>query len=400
MMHAVTADHVNSSYHDYRNETTEVATQRISPPERSSDNAACLKSSCIESATVPLTRAFPDRTNRTTWCRPLKKDEQQRYMRDAIVFIKVPKAASTTASSVALNIGRRGGCAVRWRHVLASQQPAGDPKKTFLFASVRDPGTRAISMLFFRYISKGRPRAKKPEGESLIKLLRDSDDEHSGTVSEGQGGFTLRYLSLHRIEPHTAWNSTSPTRVLSANQVVDNVRNVINSYDFLMVVERMNESLVAMALIMGIDIGDVLTTSSKVSGSSYHLVVRKNVTDWRCVKIVKSVVSPSVQKYLDSDEWRAQNYGDYLLHAAANKSLDLTIERLGRERFSRALAEFNRLRQLEKEVCAPFVQFPCSNEGLPQREVSEESCFIGTDDVGCGYRCIDELLANVSSSQG
>ena len=106
-----------------------------------------------------------------------------------------------------------------------------------------------------------------------------------------------------------------------------------------------------------------------------------------------------MQEYLDSDEWRAQNYGDYLLQSVANRSLDLTIERLGRERFNNALAEFYRLRQLEKELCAPFVQFPCSNDGKPQIEVSEKSCLHRYEDIGCGYRCIDRLLANMTKTR-
>jgi hypothetical protein len=50
---------------------------------------------------------------------------------------------------------------------------------------------------------------------------------------------------------------------------------------------------------------------------------------WKRLPPVKSFASPAVQEFLDSDEWRAMNYGDFLLHEAANQSLDRTIERLG-----------------------------------------------------------------------
>ena len=42
------------------------------------------------------------------------------------------------------------------------------------------------------------------------------------------------------------------------------------------------------------------------------------------VSLQKAHTSPVVREYLESDEWQALNYGDFLLYAAANRSLDLT----------------------------------------------------------------------------
>ena len=55
------------------------------------------------------------------------------------------------------------------------------------------------------------------------------------------------------------------------------------------------------------------------------------------VSIQKAHTSPVVREYLESDEWQALNYGDFLLYVAANRSLDLTINRLGKNRFNNAL---------------------------------------------------------------
>jgi hypothetical protein len=52
---------------------------------------------------------------------------------------------------------------------------------------------------------------------------------------------------------------------------------------------------------------------------------------------------------LTSDAWYALNYGDYALYAAANHSLDLTIERLGKQRFEKALQMYRDAQKLVKK---------------------------------------------------
>jgi hypothetical protein len=273
-----------------------------------------------------------------------------------------------------------------------------DRENSFLFATVRDPAERAVSTIFFHVISRrgsSSSSATAATDASVIHQLRTSTDGHYGAVSDGQGGFQLRYTSPERIPAGSAWSANSPGAVLNPAAVADSVRRVVDSYDFLLLPERMDESLTAMALVMGLDVGDVLVTSSKVAGSRYHLVHRGR-NRFECLPTARSFVSPGVREFLRSDEWRAMNYGDYLLHGAANRSLDRTIERLGRGRFGRALAEYRRLRDLEGRVCAPRVQFPCSDEGRPQMELAGRNCYLNFYDFGCGYPCIDSLLASVS----
>ena len=54
--------------------------------------------------------------------------------------------------------------------------------------------------------------------------------------------------------------------------------------------------------------------------------------------------SGSVKDYIQTDFKRAN--GDFLLHAIANRSLDLTIDVLGRERVKREVEKHRRLRSL------------------------------------------------------
>jgi hypothetical protein len=381
--------------------------------------SGCLTPACINYQAARIARTFPDRTDQA-WCIKNSHNETvERYGKDwskdvdglwrGILLVKVPKGASSTSAGVAIRISRRRDChAVEWMHQMATEyettrQSQGrsvskrlgetqtqQAKPTFLFTTIRNPSSRAISTIFFHVISRTN---NTPTDEFIIMYLRQSKSKHNGAVSDGQGGFQLRYTSLTEIPEHSAWIVENKTQVQNPLQVITNVWNTLDNYDFILVTERMDESLVAMALSMGLTVGDVLVTASKVAGSRYHFArYAHNVI--KCLPTVKSFVSPKVRKFLDSDEWRAMNYGDFLLHQAASLSLDLTIERLGRDRFDRALTTYRRLRALEIVECAPHVKFPCSDEGHAQPELSKRSCYIPTLDFGCGYKCIDKLVDN------
>ena len=111
-----------------------------------------------------------------------------------------------------------------------------------------------------------------------------------------------------------------------------------------------------------------------------------------CKKLAKSFVTPAVSEYLSSKEWHQEIYGDILLHSVINKSLDLTIEMIGREKFEQQYNEYTRLKNLAGEVCSPTAIFPCSADGAHQGRMSRENCY--NKDWGCGYPCLDQLVHN------
>jgi len=49
-----------------------------------------------------------------------------------------------------------------------------------------------------------------------------------------------------------------------------------------------------------------------------------------------------MKTYFDSPAYRDRAHWDEVLHGAANRSLDLTIEKLGRDSFKRRLTRFRR----------------------------------------------------------
>jgi hypothetical protein len=417
--HVLHADNDGSSNNSFSltatNNTFAATRTRIERPIPESVDAVhvpgCLAPACIDYQAAQIARAFSDRTDQA-WCiRPSNDTGLERHENNwskdsdgqwrGILLVKVPKGASSTSAGVAIRISRRHNCkAVEWSHRMATEyagrsrtsttSTSTSREPTFLFTTIRNPSARAISTVFFHVVSRTN---SSPTDEFITTHLRYAKQKHLGAVSEGQGGFQLRYTSLTEIPEHSAWNAYNKTRVQNPRQVMQNVRNTVNNYDFIIVTERMDESLVAMALSLGLDVGDVLVTASKVAGSRYHFArYAHNVL--KCLPTVKSFVGKKVQEFLDSDEWRAMNYGDLLLHQAANQSLDRTIERLGRDRLDRALTKYRRLQALETEQCAQHVNFPCSNEGEAQPKLSKRSCYLPFFDFGCGYKCIDKLIEN------
>lgn len=348
----------------------------------------------------------------------LKKNQRPPIYTEPIqgmYYVKVPKSGSSTLAGINQRIALRWG----WRlHGSATNETTGRrlvvlsptdknlskttcthaeghiydagryygnriPKKSFLWGSIRDPASRALSRVFFSQISQsGEP----DNDQTVLRALKKSHHPQFGTTSEGTGGFQLQYLAMNSMDPWFAWNRNFPTMVQQYDLLEAWVKNVTEQYDFIALAERMEESLVVLQLLLGLPVGDILQSSSKIGGG-YHVV---NET---CVQLKKATKSRAVVEYLESDEWQAFNYGDYLLYAIVNRSLDLTIESLGKERFHAALATFRATKQIVDEKCVMETYFPCSTNGTLQVDLSRRNCYRG--DEGCGYPCIDRTTTEL-----
>ena len=343
---------------------------------------------------------LPHPTDRNqTWCAPISSGRQPRQ---GLFFNKMPKAASSTIAGIALRIAQHyveryfpnttadgamtATCNTRVDHVPSYK--AGfkfgrrdKEGRSFLFSILRDPARRALSRVFFSRVSQaGQP----PTERSIFKWLRMSTNSQYGTVSPGMGGFQLAYLAFRSIEEWSAWSKDDPCQVRDVELLHDIVREIIMDYDFLMLVERFDECLVVMQLLLGLEVGDILYLSAKQAGD-YYYHPRRN----ECIELAKTKSFPSIDRYLQSAEWDAMNYGDYVLYEAVNQSLDLTIETLGREQFNEALDAFVTLRGRAEKRCAAEAVFPCSSIGEVQIDRSSVSCY--EKDEGCGFACLDAL---------
>jgi hypothetical protein len=281
----------------------------------------------------------------------------------------------------------------RFKHTSNRHNAAGtfygkrNTEKSFLFASIRDPSKRAISRVFFENISK---QHSVPSDDNILRFLGRS--KH--IFSSGRGGFQLSYTALEHLSTDEAWADKDPLVVRNATTVHRRVKNIMEGCNFLILVERYDESLVAQ-LLLGLTSADILYLPPKGSGSYSHRSIKLAIAGRRggCQKLTKSFVSPAVKEHLESDMWYAQNYGDFVLHAAVNASLDNTIDSvLGRKRFNDALAQFLELKRQAADACTDTVIWPCSQTGDSQWNASLTQCY--NKDEGCGYTCLDEFVAS------
>jgi hypothetical protein len=362
------------------------ATAKSSPPP----NRTCLTGKCFQETAALIARSFPNRHDKE-WIVNAPSLTPHNYTTEGILLVKNHKAASSTAAGVALRIatqyGKNGGRAWnRWHHTKGVEYTRRHPQRSFLLTTVRDPAARGLSRVFYSFMTK----LKQPANDFNVMKWLQYDQVSVGTVNK-QGGHQLVYLTLREnMLPYISWDEKYKDKVLHQDLVERHVQYILQDYDFILVAERMDESLVALSMVMGVEVGVVLVNDAKVDGSDYAYI--NDANGERCVTMERSFRSERVKQFLESDEWKARSYGDYLLHAAAIQSLDLTIERLGRAAFEMRLVEYHRLKKKARNVCANATFLPCSVKGVPQKNLSKYNCY--GDDSGCGYPCIDEMLAN------
>jgi hypothetical protein len=196
----------------------------------------------------------------------------------------------------------------------------------------------------------------------------------------------VRYLATQKGRERL-W----PKRELRVN--VTHVMNALEKrlfayYDFMGVVERFWESLAVMSLLWDLPPSDFIVLSAKRSGG-----FDDGGHESTCTKIPKAFVSPVVKEYLEG-VYQYSN-ADFLLYDVAQQSLDRTIEYLGREKVNAVVTEMQRLQKIADDKCQDEAKFPCSDEGILQLEVAEESCFV--QDAGCGHVCVERVLRNEHS---
>lgn len=286
--------------------------------------------------------------------------EYSRSTPSGLLYVKLPKAASSTCAGVARRIAHHWGSHGKECHVEAYHARARNKNyrrrikpKSFLWTVIRNPVKRALSEFFHFKVSR---EGVQPTEQNIREAV------------------TVGNLQMEYIVP------------MSTANVQESVDLILQEYDFVGLVERFDESMVMLKLLLNLKAGDVIYLSAKGS-NGYDDGAYQN----KCIKIQPSFIPPNVQQYLLSEGWRSQAQGDLLLYEAVNRSLDATIEQLGRATFDRALAEHRELRAAAESACADLAIWPCSKDGQRQ-EASKENCYPGTNDDGCGYPCLDEFV--------
>lgn len=287
---------------------------------------------------------------------------------EGLLFVKEMKTGSSTVAGIVIRIARNMArrlhkgkyrlCKLRFDHTSALRLDYGnrDKKKSFLFTIIREPSHRVTSQFFHFDVSR---KKIEPTDANFKKHL---------LVHPYLEQYYLRDLSTKRFIPGESDN-------------VEAVNGILSEYNFIGITERMDESLVALQMILGLETNDMLYLRAKGNGG-YDDGAANNGT---CYYIVPSFVSPGMKEFFQSEAWHNISWGDTLLYYAAKQSLDLTIDRLGREEFNRKLLLFRKAMAIAESTCTN-VRFPCSESG----ELSKQTDCLWLDS-GCGVDCLDKL---------
>jgi hypothetical protein len=346
----------------------------LTVPDFESRLDCLLHDECIDHLATKLSRVWPVHSF-DAWCRndDLKA---QSDTPSGLVLIKVPKSASSTLAGVALRIQNRHNCTVHWQHKLAREYSWIDDASAIRVAPIREPSSRAMSSVYFHYVSfhKSTGGPRNPKDSFIIQKLRETKPD-----------FVLDYTADRDL----ATNLTDGDDRLS--DVYETIRRMKAFYDFLFVVDRMDESLLVWSWLTKLPWTDLITMPSKRNGSWY-------LSGNRCVSLAGASLTPAISAFFESTEWKHSHGGDRLLYQVANKSLDRTIDELiGRPLFEKDLVQFRDFRRQITNACQNETNFPCSQDGSPQLELAKANCYVR--DFGCGYPCIDRFANDMEKKR-
>lgn len=338
-----------------------------------------------------FTRAFP------VWNNPfpcgLLEDEYHMRTRAAakegILYVKQVEASTTIFSSVTANIARSKGkqqtqaqnnstanvCTTRLTSQRAMRYRDRVPEKSFLWSVVREPVSRLVS----KYYHYGE--VKKKSGTYTTMLSRFQNFIFN--LEAQDYGYYFRSLAVNRrMNP-------------GQKEHERDTRELLESYDFLGVSERMDESLAVLKIILNLGFQDVLylpipkakdIKAKLADGSDGGFV--DYYDRWskdKCRPILKPEVPLEMKEWFYSEEFEAFIEADVMFYKAVNASLDKTISELGRDLVEKTVKQVQWAQKVAEKECQN-ARFPCSSQGEIQKETD---CLFSN--VGCGYKCLDEV---------
>jgi hypothetical protein len=317
--------------------------------------------------------------------------------KEGLFYVKEIETSSTIFSSVTARIARNLGqrqqqqqlnssvvdsntnnvtgkvCSTRVVSQRARRFRGRSPQKSFLWSVVAEPVDRLIAKYYHYADIKQQVTNDKRQITTKFQdyVLNNENQDY---------GYYFRSLSVKQnLNPYNMKRQPY-------------IRELLDSYDFLGISERMDESLAVLMIILGLEIQDVLylptpKASPKDSSSSSSSIIDyyENWKKDQCRPIPLPEVTLEMKQWFYSEEFEAFIEADVLFYKAVNKSLDATIDNLGRQRVEKAVKHLQMAQSQVEKMCQN-VRFPCSSEGEFQKETD---CFFSN--IGCGYECLDNV---------
>jgi hypothetical protein len=168
-----------------------------------------------------------------------------------------------------------------------------------------------------------------------------------------------------------------------SNSIHKLIQDILEEYNLILIMERMDESLVVLQILLNLTTQEILYTRARSGGAFTNGYAARP-----CFYIVPSFVSPGMKDFFNSPEWQQHIAPDVALVQAAHKSLDRTMDALGRDLVNAKLKELQAGLKRAAKHCEGRIRTMCDAAGEKIYPVNTTCYFWGE---GCDHDCIDDL---------
>jgi Sulfotransferase family len=331
---------------------------------------------------------------------------------EGIFFHRPHKTGSTTMVGIILRLvhsrAKAKGfqrCKHRSMHGTARQYNyvMRDRSKSFLFSIIREPKARLISEFFHFDVTAFE---KEPTDANFIVSLRNKghnvylkDLTNRQYVKKKQitdldfakskGFADMKEFNASRFSGKPGLSRLLQPQLVSSRifglhyKPEKVVQDILDDFNFIAIMERMDESLVVLQMLLGLTTKEILYTRARSSGTFSN--------GWKgrpCFFIMKSFITEGMKTFFSSEEFNLTIANDLLMYQAAYESLDRTIASLDPDIFAKNMAALKEGLKLAELNCKGRVRTMCDGGGNPI-PLMNRTCYIWGE--GCDYECINEL---------
>jgi hypothetical protein len=305
-------------------------------------------------------------------------------------------------------------CLHRTMHGIARQYNYSQRirSESFLLSIIRNPKARLISEFFHFDVSARKNEPTDINFQAMIRrrghnyYLRELTTRHyipnkpvgfEFAFAKSKGFNTTKELYDAKRKPYPVTNRILDQELLSSRifglnyQPKTVMQHILEDYNFIAIMERLDESLVVMQMLLGLTTKEIVYTRARSSGTFSN-----GWNDRPCFFIKKSFISEGMRNYFSSEEFKLLIANDWYFYQAVNKSLDLTIASLDRQLYEQNLLALRNALPLAAKNCQGRIRTMCDQSGSPI-PVINRTCYIWGE--GCDHDCIHEL-DNRSSFNG
>ena len=308
-----------------------------------------------------------DDSSRTDYTFPIQDDslpceEYNRRNPEGVYYVKIPKTDTYYWSSIAYRTALKQdkNCFVQAEHADAYELNLRNrnTRKSFAFTFIRDPKEYILKTYFYFKVTKN---GEKPTAKSIVEYSREYGNK--------QSEFMMCEANKRSYENKG---------IQGANNLA---KAIVSEYDFVGLVEKPDESLVLLGLLLGLDTKDVLYNPSPNAGT---------ISMWKddkgfCERVKEAFIPRGAKRYFDSDDFSDDNDIDIELYKEVERTMEATIDKIGRGTYTEALRKYREQMEVVERICLPTVEYKCNTPGKRWKDLN--NC--GKD--GCDAACLSSL---------